>query len=459
MRVCLPTLLFSMTLLACPSVSASLEHPTPQDFAWGFPVILETQSDIQEVELPEMFYRSVTSPGLADLRVFDGRGVIVPFILIPPAAGETPPPSTLPMPFFPLYRHREQTDHAPASIRIETGQGSAIINIQKDSAHQQGRLLWGYLIDLGKERRTIRGLKLQWKAAGDNFMTRVRLEQSDDLSQWRALGSPSTVAALRFDDHRIDRNEVLFPSTPQRYLRLRWPAGEQGIEIVSIHALVSQSRPPPKANWITLEAVGKEEDDGQRHYLYDSDGLFPVIRVQVQLPGDNVLATVRVESRAKPKDPWQFHHQGLIYRVNVQGNTLVNEDIAITATSDRIWRLTVSDAIGLGDQPPSLQLGWRPHRLRLLTSGHPPYLIACGNARMPPLPPSFQDTLKTLLGKAKNTPVAKATTGPRRPLGAPSLLSSPKTLPWRRWLLWVVLVLGVSAIALMVRSLVREMRR
>jgi len=318
---------------------------------------------------------------------------------------------------------------------------------------------FGALIDLGKERRTIRGLKLQWKAAGDNFMTRVRLEQSDDLSQWRALGSPSTVAALRFDDHRIDRNEVLFPSTPQRYLRLRWPAGEQGIEIVSIHALVSQSRPPPKANWITLEAVGKEEDDGQRHYLYDSDGLFPVIRVQVQLPGDNVLATVRVESRAKPKDPWQFHHQGLIYRVNVQGNSLVNEDIAITATSDRIWRLTVSDAIGLGDQPPSLQLGWRPHRLRLLTSGHPPYLIACGNARMPPLPPSFQDTLKTLLGKAKNTSVAKATTGPRRPLGAPSLLSSPKTLPWRRWLLWVVLVLGVSAIALMVRSLVREMRR
>ncbi|HEB78469.1 MAG TPA: DUF3999 domain-containing protein [Methylothermaceae bacterium] len=451
------TLLFSIALLACPSVPASPEQPKPEDFAWGFPVIVDTQSDIYQVTLPESLYRAVASPQLADLRVFDGRGSLVPFLLIPPKTDETPPPAPIPVPFFPLYRSREQAD--PANIRIETARSGAILQIHSDSANEQNRVLWGYLIDLGEERQAIRGLKLQWQDAGDNLMTRVRLEQSDDLSMWRPLGTPATVVSLRFDGHRIKRNQVSFSASPQRYLRLHWPAGAQGIELVQIHALVSQTRPAPQITWITLKPIGKEEDDGQRHYLYDSGGLFPVTRLQVRLPGDNVLATIRIESRSQPEGPWRLRHQGLVYSVSVQGNTLVNETIAIPTTSDRTWRLTVTKALGLVDPPPSLQLGWQPHRLRFLASGHPPYLIACGNARMPPLPPSFQHTLKTLLGKTKDVSVATATIGPRQPLGDPSLLSPPRIVPWRRWLLWAVLFLGVGTIALMVRRLVREMRQ
>jgi hypothetical protein len=55
--------------------------------------------------------------------------------------------------------------------------------------------------------------------------------------------------------------------------------------------------------------------------------------------------------------------------------------------------------------------------------------------------------------------IGRAALGKRITLGGESALQSPtQPVPWKKWLLWIVLLLGVGLLAFMVRSLTKEIR-
>jgi len=446
-------LLFSITALASP------RQPTPEDFAWGFPLSVQGRYDVYELELPEKLYRSVTDPELGDLRVFDAQGGLVPSILIRNRKPDSTTPIRKQVPFFPLYQTQSPDAKSPAEIQIETEAGGAIIKLQTDTWTSPRHSLWGYLIDLSHLDRQVQSLELQWQGAGDSFFTQVSIEHSDDLQRWQPLLETVTLAELRFDGRRIHRNTMEFPRVPMRYLRLHWPAGLQGVLLTGITAVVAQTPVSLTLHWTTLQSTSTLEENGKIHFLYDSQALLPVVRLRVSLPRENSLATLRLESQPDEKAPWRHRYQGLVYRLKRKGGELLSDDIVIPVTTDRYWRLTPIDALSQGDRSPLLKLGWHPHRLRFAANGRKPYLIACGNARMPPLPGSFERPLRKMLGQIPETSVGRAFPADRIPLGDPSLLRPQSPLPWRRWLLWAVLVLGVGVVALMVRSLYKEMLR
>ena len=105
-----------------------------------------------------------------------------------------------------------------------------------------------------------------------------------------------------------------------------------------------------------------------------------------------------------------------------------------------------------------LEIGWVPEQITFLARGSGPYQLAFGSAVANNAEQPVAELLRTLdRSETKVTPTA-ARIGERVVLGGDSSLHpGPAPLPWRRILLWAMLVGGVGLLAAMAMGLVRQM--
>ena len=121
------------------------------------------------------------------------------------------------------------------------------------------------------------------------------------------------------------------------------------------------------------------------------------------------------------------------------------------------------DGAGLGSdkRKVTLQLGWQPSELIFIGRGTPPYLLAFGSGKIAQEDKdSSAEMLMMAIQLEKPPPlIGSAKLGKRINLGGDMVLQSPvKPPPWKKWLLWAVLLFGVGGLAFMARSLVKEMK-
>ena len=75
--------LIALTLAALLATSAAAQSPlTPEDFAYRSVISLSGAGPFHQVALPLAVYEGVTSADLADLRVFNGQGEVLPYALL-----------------------------------------------------------------------------------------------------------------------------------------------------------------------------------------------------------------------------------------------------------------------------------------------------------------------------------------------------------------------------------------
>ena len=101
-----------------------------------------------------------------------------------------------------------------------------------------------------------------------------------------------------------------------------------------------------------------------------------------------------------------------------------------------------------------------PEQLLFIAQGEGPFTLAFGSAQV--------DAVTTPLGKllnqdnlANNGQLIKAAQlGSRVQLGdAAKLQPAPPPLPWKKWLLWAILVVGVMVLAAMALKLSKQMNQ
>jgi hypothetical protein len=68
---------------------ASAAELSPADFAFGMPVVTPAGANAYRVALPIDVYRETVREDLADIRVFNARGEVVPYSLSRPAEAAT----------------------------------------------------------------------------------------------------------------------------------------------------------------------------------------------------------------------------------------------------------------------------------------------------------------------------------------------------------------------------------
>lgn len=449
-------LMVVLTLMA--AVSARGEDLVSADFFAGYYLETKGPGPFFRVELPEEVYLALRRPDFSDIHIFNGAGEIVPHALR--AMAQPTEVAKTAVPFFPLYGENiTATPHLAVEVVRDTN--GTIVTLKGDDQSGTGRPLRGYLFDLGGGKRSAGSLELHWQPASSSSIFTARLEHSDDLRVWRTLVAAAPLLDLQHHGERVEKREIALDTRPHRYLRLTWGEGEPLLLTQASLAgkVLSAHR---QYHWSDLGPGEVVLTSGQTYVDYRNDLRLPVTTARLGFNRPNSLARIHLQSRASDKEEWRSRCRQAFYALTY-GSTQVHKDsCTFPPTVDALWRVTVEEdgaAIAVSRLGPNMFLGQATSELFFVARGGPPYLLAFGSERLPVRAPGQNPglVLEALDSTEASGRVFAAQLGRRIELGGEQALQPPPPArPWKTWILWAVLLLGVAMLALMARGLLRE---
>ena len=458
--------LLLLAILVVSALPAYAEEVTTADFSAGYYLEVEGAGPIHALELPLDVYRTVRRPDLGDIRVFNGAGEAVPHGLRNVAAEPEAVRQKEGIPFFPLYESAGAAVQTDLAMRVTRNTAGTIVNI--DSGPKKGAeepRITGYLLDLSALKWPLGELAFEWQASQETSLINISLQHSSDLQYWSPLVAAATLVDLQHGGQRVEKRTVPLSYKPQKYLQLTWQGGGPPLRLTQITGYSQIIQSLQRRQWADLadgavHAAGKELT-----VEYETTLNLPVSSAQIAFHVANPLARIALQSRPSDKESWRTRCEQVFYTLSFAAAEVRNEPCVFAPTSDRLWRALVrEDGAGIAgrSQVPALQLGWRPSELLFIARGTPPFLLAFGSAK---LENQGGKTDGEMIMQAANNTAAVQTFGQARlgkkiELGGDHALQPlPSPPPWKKWLLWAVLILGVGLLAGMARSLIREMNK
>lgn len=437
---------------------------TSRDFAAGYYLKTDMKGAVYSLELPEDVYRTVKSSDLKDVRVFNGAGEVVPHDFRIVKTDPTTLRDKETIPFFPLTEANTTNDLAGFSLQVSRNNTGAIVNIKSaPTAYTADQKINGYLLDLSNLKQAASELEFQWeKDIGSSVFT-VNIQQSSDLVHWAPLVHKATLADLQFGGQQVDRKTILLPRQPLEYLKLTWLESRRPLRITAITGFSRVIEARKKHRWISLynETVSKKND--QLMVDFATSYRLPTSRIQIRFPEINSIARLSVQSRSDVDTGWWTHCEQVFYDLSFEGAVIQNEPCVFPPTDNSLWRVVVKqDGAGLQrfeSRAISMQLGWQPSELLFVARGSPPYLLAFGSGKFAQQDKKPDGGMILQAIKKESPALSLAKLGKRISLGGEAALQSPaQPAPWKKWLLWAVLVLGVGLLAFMARNLTKELK-
>lgn len=433
---------------AIAAAHAAAAPVTPQQFAWRFAIEAPRQAPLQRLALDEALYGSVARADLGDLRVFNAEGEVLEHAIVAPREPAAAAREPVALRLFPL--RVGDTPAGSGSLRIRLDASGALLDLSGPDTGAQP--VSAYLIDAGTEHAAIAALRLDWRDDSPDFVSTVTLESSTDLRAWRAAGT-AAVASLTHAGQRLARHEIALHDSPDRYLRLQWPAAAKGVELSGASALLRERAAARARHWTRIE--GAAAADGPHAREFDARGWLPVDRLRIAFAEPNSMATLRVLSRPAVTEPWRERADALFYRLQAEGTELASPELTIERRRDRYWRIEAREGNG---SAPALELGWAPDELVFIARGGAPFLLAAGSARIAPAAQPVERLLADLDATRREALTGSAALGGRSRLAGPDALRPlPPPVPWQRYLLWALLIGAVLVLLAMALRLYRQM--
>jgi hypothetical protein len=443
-------------LFALAGSQASAAELTRNDFAYAMPLHTDGKEAVYQVALPLTIYQNTVRADLADIRVFNGHGEVVPYALRRPVsdvAGKTEP---VKLPLFPLRGDAGQaTDAIKLTIRTEGGS----IDLQRSGKESNAKVV-GYLLDARANEQPIDALELQWSADATDFSGRLSVESSDDLARWQRITIDAPIVNLQYGGQRLIQRRIEFAPVKAKYWRLTWPALQTPLDLLSVTAELAPDRSDVERARLSVAAVAVAGKPGE--YEFDAAAHLPIDRINLELPEINTVAGVQFLSRPDAKSQWRAVVGSTLYRLQTHGGELANGALAVMPNSDRHWLVRVEQkGGGLGKSAPRLELGWLAHQLLFVVRGNGPFELAYGSGAAGPAAASL-DSLLAIGGSqgSKTLPISIKAAQLAAPVqvGGSARLAPVSPISWKTWGLWVVLVLAVAVLGWMAWRLTRQMQ-
>ncbi|MBU0481654.1 MAG: DUF3999 domain-containing protein [Proteobacteria bacterium] len=450
----------SFTITPRPLPAAS--PPTPEMFAYGMVLEAPEGNAFYEFDLPLDVYKAATGTDLHDIRIFNATGTVVPHVLYQPELrSQRQHAIEEQLPFFPVM--------APASssadeitVHVEKNAQGSIVDVKAgngDSRSFVDQKIVSYLIDCSSLKgKAVSALELEWSDNQADFMGSVIVEASSDLNRWQKIAT-GTIARLGYGTYRLDRKKIPLSGTGKAYLRLSWPHSQEALSLTGVRALAesTQTVNRPGYRWTLVTATPLSGKPGQ--YTIDTGGFLPADRINIRLQDKNSMAAVKLFSGpSAEKNNTSEQWRGLLYNLEYQGAAIHNSAINVRGSASRFWLLTYDESETAPNNPPLLEFGWQPHRLIFLAQGTGPFQIAYGSGAVSR--PDFK--VDPLLRKyQQGSGMIKPdliTPGPQYVLAGSERLKSPRSLPWKKYILWASLFAGVLAIGWMSVTLFRQLQ-
>lgn len=438
----------------------------PNDFAFSAPLSepkSNTNASLRQVVLPVSVYEKMQRSDYGDLRVFSADGQVVPhqFKVESSVSGT----QEIPLTFYPFTKEEAAN---PANIRVIIDQkaGRQRLDINQQLGHQAGGSKppvskeFQYIIETvnGKASRKLRlcKLKLNWEQLQPSMILPFSLESSDNLQNWRSLGRSLNVSNLSYSGSQLLRNEVNFSCTTQKYLRLTWRKPQQQIHLKKVSGILSQGS-EQKIQWKTL---AKPEYDKDGNWLFESDVVATLTRMEFVAPQNGLLYKGALSSRNDKKSPWRFRQNISQYRLNVGENGSQTEQksspFSLRSNSDRYWKFQPENEGRLNEsQLPEIRGGWQQQQLVYLAQGSAPFKLSFGNPNVKPI--KGLDLTQVIQG------LEKSGISPEIVLLGELIEAKnyreASNIPWKKIGLWAFLLLGTAVLGFMALSLSRQMKR
>jgi hypothetical protein len=425
-----------------------------EQFAYSAPLEIGSGEALQRAEIPETVYEGTVHPHLADLRVFNAAGEMVPFAFLPRPAPQETSARAVTLRFFPL-RGTVGGSAQDLDIRAERTADGTLVRVRSTRAGRPGsQILLAYLVDASEHKSAFQTLELDWRPIGDGFSGSLRVEGSDDLAHWTNLVSAAPLIQLEFGGERLERKSVELPGTRYRYLRLSWPTAQPALSLTALAGRPAPAQLEPERRWKTLPVVA---GTGAGEYVVDLGGRLPMDRLRIDLPEPNTLAAIEVLARQRAEDPWQLVTRAVAYRLTRAGMEAVSPPIALARSGAREWLLRVDQkGGGIGSGVLAVRAGWVPEQIVFVARGPAPFELAYGNARAQAAAYPIETVVP---GWRADEPLkaAGASVGDQKNVAGPAALREQPD--YKTWLLWAALGAGVAILAWMAWQLARQMKR
>jgi hypothetical protein len=442
--------------VAVASAATASAAEKPKDFAFGIPLTVEVDSPFYRAALPAAFYAGSARADQGDLRVFNGDDAVVPYARLDSPAAAREKKATAALPIFPLRVDEQGGDLSGLSLTVTQSAGKTFVNLTtKEGQPVPAQRLAGYLLDATDAREPISAIVLAWAPKSGGMNTRIRVEASDDLNQWRTLVGDAPLLDLEYDGRHLLRDRVEFRQVPAKYLRLSWPSAQTPLQLNAAGAEFGDRVLETPRQW--AEALGAAVADKENEYQFDLGGVLPVDRVAIELPEVNSVVPAQLLARTAPEEPWRPVTSLVTYRLRQDAGEVTAPPLVIAPAAYRYWLLRIDPKSGgLGRGQPRMRAGWVPQEIVFAARGTGPFLIAYGNvaAASSALPvttlvPGYASGAEPLGA------IAVAHMGAAAPLGDIEQAKRPRE--YRRATLWAVLILGVVVLAWMAWQLSRQL--
>jgi hypothetical protein len=476
--------------------------PKPDEPAllYQAPIVIHQPAAFVRLPLPLQAYARSTQGPLNDLRVVDAQGQRVPFALLPEAAQPASSPAER---WDDVSLCRLPPGHAAGKasgnieLQIHQGRvrllapasaGTSAMAANAPSPSAAAAPSPGWLFDLGQPAQragAARSLRLVWSGPAA-FTASYGLEHSADLRQWQPAGSGQLLALSGSGGGgpaALHQPDVPLPPDTPRYVRLVWNSPPPHPELTGARSLTAVPSAEATGNHTQrLSAAPQIEppptsDTSPPGWVFDLGAAVPLSTMELQWPeaasGSRVLpATVQVRSTAD--EPWQVVGSTVFYRVDSgpagAPATATRQPPAWPLNRQARWVRLVPDprAGALPSQAPQLVAHAQLASLVFVPQGQPPFSLRVGAPRpaskATPMAamPSGALPLATLVPDfaTEQARFGQATVGEWRedPAAVEQARRAARLSQWRPWLLWAVLLGGVTTLGVMVWRLARPGR-
>ncbi|MBE9516481.1 MAG: DUF3999 domain-containing protein [Proteobacteria bacterium] len=438
--------------------AAQAEELDTSNYAYIQKLSIEPGHAIYETDIPDALYMSSRRSGIDSVQVLKSSGEPISFSVLKAEAEKIETTETIELPFFPLTGEKIN-NLDDIKLKIVRDKNSLLVNvISRDYSVRQHKTHRGYIVNLEKLEKDIDELMLEWSSAKGSFITELKIEASDDLINWRATAISSVLANMSFDGNNLSRNTIKIGQDTGKYLRIGWEKGKYLPAIDKMTAAFKTQETKRQRSWHELVPVKSKDEN---IYEFELPGWMPLDQIKVVLPEDNSATSVNFESRPDSKASWRSRGGKLVYRLSLEGKSIVDDTVGVSTSRDRYWRIRIPDAeIAIGGTAPKLVLGWQAERVRFLARGATDYLLAL----------SIQTDINngrrydTLLAEINNgngddiVPVKAEPTETIKQLSAADEVETMDRGDIKNWILWAVLLFGVAVLGFMAMRLSRQIK-
>ncbi|MCI0506621.1 MAG: DUF3999 domain-containing protein [Gammaproteobacteria bacterium] len=418
------------------------------DFAYGINVTVNA-NQLYEFELTDTIYRYVRHERLADLRIFDAHGNTVPYNIIHPAATVT---TTVrreeALVLFPV-KNTEADLQQDLDVRIERNTKGIIVNVKNDERADGKSPLTYYIADMGENAdATVRSLLFDWQH-GQQAVANVIIFTSGNLRDWRPIGSGPVFHLLQ-NNHLFAHNQITVNGI-SRYLKIM-SNDESEIVLNCVKAVYeTRNHEDTPYQWTTVEPTIIKNN----LFRYTLATGFPVHALTITPRSDNTIQHLMVRSGPNT-ETMSPQYAGNIFRLKVGDKVYQPDTIVLRQVFHHpVWEIEVLRANKPNIEPPVLMMGWRPQRVRFLSSDAGSYTVAIGSASVTHFGPQIPEAIRADHSSA----ISIALTNDIVPLSGEEAIKTRAPVPYKKYFLWLVLIAVLLVMSYMSARLVRHMRQ